>query len=97
MKTIKRYKLIKGSGGGNNLNAIGIEINSQTEDSANFVGKCRKKAEELFGTGASLNAVGTTYGVHFRDKDLSKNRKMTRILIKIVELEEQLLKLKNNE
>lgn len=92
---MKRYKLIKGSGGGANENTIGIEMNGRSEDSANFVGKVRAKAEALFGKGQSLDTVGTTYGVHFRYANEAKNRKMARMLIKIMELEEELLKMKN--
>ncbi len=96
MKNIKLYKIIKGSGGGANENTIGIEMNG-SEASANFVGKVRTKAEQLFGKGMSLDAIGTTYGVHFRFKEESKNRKMAKMLIKIVETEQELLKLKNEK
>ena len=95
IKKEKLYKLIKGSGGGANENAIGIEITSKSEASANFVGKVRAKAEQLFGKGMSGNSIATTYGVHFKYGDVTKNRKMAKMLIKIVEIEQELLKMKN--
>lgn len=95
MKKIKLYRLIKGSGGGANENAIGIEITSQSEASTVFVGKVRVKAEQIFGKGMSGNDIATTYGVHFKYPDLNKNRKMAKMLIKIVELEQELLKIRN--
>lgn len=91
----KLYKLTKGVGGGCNENAIGIEHN-QSEKSAVFVGKVMSKAQQLFGRGASLNAIATvSYGVYFKFPDEKKNRKMAKMLIKIVELEQELLSLKN--
>jgi hypothetical protein len=96
MKKEKLYKLIKGSGGGANSNAIGIEITGRSMDSAVFVGKVRLRAEQLFGKGASGNSIATTYGVHFKYEDEQKNRKMAKMLIKIVELEQELLKMRNS-
>lgn len=94
MKKEKLYRLIKGSGGGCNANAIGIEMTGKSEASAIFVGKVRVKAEQIFGKGASGNSIATTYGVHFKFEDDKKNRKMAKMLIKIVEIEQELLKLK---
>jgi hypothetical protein len=96
MKKIKLYRLIKGSGGGANENAIGIEMTGESEASANFVGKVRAKAEQIFGKGMSGNDIATTYGVHFKYSDVDKNRKMAKMLIKIVEIEQELLKIRNS-
>ena len=90
---MKKYKLVKGNA--NNDNAISIE-HLQTPESASFCGKVMKKANEIFGKGMSLDTIGTTYGVIFRYNDLSKNKLMAKKLVKIVELEEELLKLKNS-
>lgn len=94
MKKIKLYKLIKGSGGGANENTIGIEMTGESELSAIFVGKVRAQAERIFGKGMSGNSIATTYGVHFKYEDVNKNRKMAKMLIRIVELEMELLNLK---
>lgn len=88
----KRYKIIKGSGGGANGNTIGIEHN-QNPDSLTFISNVRDKAVEYFGNGASLNTIGTTYGVHIRYEDEKRNRRIARLLIKIVEAEEELKEL----
>lgn len=90
----KLYKIIKGSGGGANENAIGIEITGQSEQSAIFVGKVRTKAEQLFGKGSSGNDIATTYGVHFKYADVEKNKKLAKMLIKIVELEQEIIKMR---
>ncbi len=95
MRTTKKYRLIKGSGGGAQEKTIGIEMTGRDVESAIFCGKVRHRAEQIFGKGASLNNIGTTYGVHFRYDDESKNRKMAKMLIKIVELEDELLKMYN--
>jgi hypothetical protein len=92
MRTDKLYRIVKG-GGGANLNAISI-TSAQTPESMAFLGRVRQKAIAMFGQGASLNTIGTTYGVQFRYEDEKKNRKMARMLIKIVELETELLRLK---
>ena len=94
MQKVKLYKLIKGSGGGANANAIGIEMTGQSEASANFVGKVRAKAEQLFGKGMSGNYIATTYGVHFKYADEAKNRKLANLLIKVVEVELELLRIR---
>ena len=96
MKKIKLYKLIKGSGGGANENAIGIEMTGQSEASANFIGKVRAKAEQIFGKGMSGNDIATTYGVHFKFADVKKNRNMAKMLIKVVEMEQELLKMRKS-
>lgn len=70
-------------------------MTGQSEESAVFVGRVRAKAEQIFGAGASGNSVATTYGVHFKYADEQKNRKMTKMLIRIVEIEQDLLKMKN--
>ena len=88
----KRYKIIKGSGGGANEKTIGIEHNTNP-GSLSFVSKVRDKAVEYFGNGASLDVIGTTYGVHVRYDDEKKNRRIVRLLIKIVEAEEELKEL----
>lgn len=89
---MKKYKIVKGNA--NNDNAICIE-HTQTKESAVFCGKLTKKAIELFGKGASLDSISTTYGVIFRYSNLDKNRTMAKKLIKIVELEDELVKMKN--
>jgi hypothetical protein len=93
-ENLKKYRITKGSNGGNNANTISIEFTRSVE-SANFVARVRTKAVQLFGTGLSLDTIGTTYGVHFRFADEKKNRAMAKMLIKVVELEDELLKLKN--
>ena len=90
---MKKYKLVKGNA--SNDNAISI-VHLQTPESASFCGKVMKKAQKIFGIGMSLDTIGTTYGVVFRYSDLSKNRLMAKKLIKIVELEEELLELKDS-
>ena len=90
---MKKYKLVKGNA--NNDNAIRIE-HLQTKESAVFCGKVMKKAINLFGKGASLDYISTTYGVIFRFPDLNKNISMVKKLIKIVELEDELLEMKNS-
>lgn len=93
---MKKYKLVKGIGGGANPNTIGIVPTGDNEESAVFVGRVRKKAEELFGKGGSLDSIGTSYGVYFRYPCVEKNRKMVKILIKIVKLEQELIEIKIN-
>lgn len=88
----KRYKIIKGYGGGANSNTIGIEHN-QNPSSLLFISNVRNKAIEYFGNGASLNTIGTTYGIHIRYEDEKKNRRIAKLLIKIVEAEEELQEL----
>lgn len=90
---MKKYKLVRGNA--NNDNAIRIE-HTQTSESAIFCGKVMKKATEIFGNGGSLDSISTTYGVIFRYKDLDKNKSMAKKLIKIVELEDELVKMKNS-
>ena len=92
---MKLYKLVKnGIGSGFNSNTISIE-HLKTLESISFVAKVRKKTEEIFGRGLSLDTIGTTYGIHIRFKDLIKNKKIAKTLIKIVEMEEELRELKN--
>jgi hypothetical protein len=85
----KQYKLIKGSGGAANGNTISIE-HYLNKESLVFVSKVREKAIELFGNGASLNSIGTTYGVHIRYDDEKKNRRIANFLTKIIEFEYEL-------
>ena len=92
----KLYKIVKGVGGGANQNAIGIEITGKSMESALFVSKVRVKAEQLFGRGSAGNSIATTYGVHFKYEDIKKNKKMANMLIRIVQLEQELLSMKNN-
>ncbi len=87
---MKKYRLIKGSGGGANENTIGIEFITGNIESVTFVSKVQKKAVELFGKGASLDPIGTTYGVHIRFVNEKKNRRIAKLLIKTVEIEEEL-------
>jgi hypothetical protein len=51
-------------------------MTGQSEASANFIGKVRAKAEQIFGKGMSGNDIATTYGVHFKFADVKKNRNM---------------------
>ena len=97
MKNKKLYRLRKGSGGGHNENALGIEHIPGDMDSLQFVSKVREKAIQLFGVGMSLDTIGTTYGVHIRFSDLNKNKQIARKLIKIVELEEEMKKIKTKD
>lgn len=90
---MKKYRLVKGVA--NNHNAISIE-HCQTHESISFCGRVKKKAEEIFGKGMSLDSISTTFGVSFRFENLLKNRTMAKKLIKIVELEDELLQLKTN-
>lgn len=87
---IKKYRLIKGSGGGDNANAIGIEFVTGSNESAAFVSKVQAKTIEYFGRGAAGNSISTTYGVHIKFEDLKKNKRIARLLIKAVEIEEEL-------
>lgn len=86
---IKQYKLTKGLGGAANGNTIAIE-HTRTRESLIFVAKVRQKVVELFGPGASLDVISTTYGVHIRYEDEKKNRRIAKLLIKAVEIEEEL-------
>lgn len=88
----KLYKLTKGGfGSGANVNSVSITTNPTTgEKSANFVSRVQQKAEEIFGVGASLNTVMTNSGVFIRYPEYETNRKIAKMLIKIIELENEL-------
>jgi hypothetical protein len=85
-------KLVKGGAGcGCNSNGITIQsIPADGEKSINYLAKIQTKAVEIFGKGASLNTVGTTYGVQLRFADYKTNLRIARLLIKIVDSEIEL-------
>ena len=93
----KEYKLVKGSGGGANPNSISIEFIPGRMESVVFVSKVRQKAIDIFGKGMSLDSVGTSYTVNLRYPDYKKNLSIAKMLIKCVELEEALKKIKFEE
>lgn len=93
----KEYKLVKGSGAGANPNSISIEFIPGRMESAVFVAKVRQKAIDIFGKGMSLDSVGTSYTVNLRYPDYKKNLSIAKMLIKCVELEEQLRKIKSED
>lgn len=86
---MKKYRIStpKDGGFGTNENGRGIDFIPGKLESIRFVNQCRKKVIELWGVGASLDTIGTSFGIQFRFKNRLRNLRAIRLLTTLVQNE----------
>ena len=92
----KLYRIVK-QNAGELKTAIAIEFLAGNTESAAFVAECRQKAIDIFGKGSGYDAINTAYSVRFQFPNEAMNRRMAKLIVKIVEAERELKKIKTEQ